>query len=228
MAAITGADSGSTTTIYYQTLSVLEGASRWTAGGTVTGNGSTAVTGTGSGSYFWYATGTVSAAPAVSNIIPQSLSNAATQSVHYQILLAYQALLQALKLFGGKPQQVQLTWSAKGALQVLGQRPGCVIFPHTSEGQGDVMANTDDVDYPTCIALFDNAAGPIANLPRNLLARQQVFRALRHVRVPGVPTTITTTVQPKEIVLDDWFDAKGLWYSALLMRPVSRERRGAP
>lgn len=230
-ATIAGADAATPVTVYYQPLSVLESNTAWTLSGTRSGSGSLTVTGTGVGSYFWTAAGTVSGAGVYTPPFAQALTNAGATSIHYACLVALQMRIQALNLFGAlggstsPAERVQVCWAAYEAVTAVLVRPGVALFPWLSEGQPGIMSGTDDIEYPVAAVLLDNYEGPVANLERNLLWRQQIFQALRHKRLPGVPSTITTPVAPQQIFIEELAKVKGLNYSALLLRPTSREVR---
>ncbi len=231
VATVSGADSGTPLTVYYQPLSVLESNTAWTLGGTRTGNGAIPVTASGTGSYFWTASGTVNGAGVYTPPFCQSLTNESAVAPHWACMVAFQQRLWALNLFaaleGATPlaQRVQLCWTGKDAITVLLTRPGIAIFPWTAEATVDIEANADTVEYPTVVALIDNNTGPQANLARNLWWRWQLFLNLRQQRVPGVPSTVTTPVAPQNVIVPELQNNDQIFYSALLLRPRSRELR---
>jgi hypothetical protein len=64
-----------------------------------------------------------------------------------------------------------------------------------------------------------------ANLDQYLLWREQIARAFRQQRLSGVPEIYTCIVEPDQVVgADAW--SKNLFASSLVLRFLSRERRG--
>ncbi len=230
VATITGSDTASTNTVYRSAWPSLTYYFPWLSTATRTGDGTIAVTpGTGIGTFFWYAAGMVSAAPALSSVIQQPLTDQTT-SVHNRCLLAYQQQIQNLPLSGLAASNVQIAWLPDAKfLEALVSWPAVFVTPLDSEGQPGMLNSEDDIEYPVLVSIVDLFGGPQAAIARRLLWRQQIFRWFRHQRLLGVPEIITTDVVPRPIVDPAWYTgASGnqLWYSALLFKPRSREKRG--
>lgn len=224
VATVSGADTGTAVTVYASPYAGIQQNLTWTSAGSRTGNGTVAVL-PGLGQFFWYATGTVSAAPALSNVTFQALTDN-TQSVHYRCLAAYQARIQGLNLTDMPSSSIVIRWLPRKEEGLGDTLPLITLSPVGREGQPGILNNRDDIEYPVLMAIIDkNNRDLVLNIPRNTLWRQQIFRAFRHQRLAGVPEIITTDVQPNYIV-DPSLIASNYFYSTILFQPRSREVRG--
>ncbi len=223
-ATIAGSDGGQTVTLFWTPYANLTGALNWTALATRTGNGTIALT-LPVGAYFFYVAGIVSSSPAVSNIAFAFLTTT-TPGVHSRCLDAYQSIITLLPLAQMPKGNIVQAWTPDGE-GVLNSRPGVVICPMGNENQPGVLNGRDDIDFPVLVSMVDNKEGYQANIPRNTLWRQQIFRSFRNQRLPGVQEIITTTVVTNPVIDARWWAAPAnLWYSSLLFKPRSRELRG--
>ena len=222
VATIAGSNGG-TVSLYYLTYLGLQQGYSWVLYGTRTGDGTIAVS-LAVGLYFWYCT---DSANNVSTLVFQQLSNTGLQSVHYRSMLAVQTRIQGLGLSGLASNKVVIQWLPRVWDDIDNLAlPLVMIAPLGKEGQPGILNNRDDIDYPIVVAIVDRQNEDYqANLQRNTRWREQIFRALRHQRLLGVPEIITTDVEPDFVINPEIFN-KNLWYSALLTKPRSREARG--
>ena len=231
VANIAGSDAGSANTVYYAPFSGPQGTLTWFVAGTRTGDGAVTVTSIpGSpGPFFWYATGVVSASPAVSSVIYAALTDQ-TQAVHYRCLLAVQQRIIGLELCGMPAGNVVIAraplTNGVPVWQAITELPCVVIMPFGNEGQPGTLNSKDDIQYPVLVALVALPEGPTQKLPRDLLWRERVFRAFRHQRLLGVPEIqLGTDIETRPVTDPLWW-GKNNWYSAMLLKPCSREKRG--
>lgn len=210
---------GAAVTVFDAPYSGIQGSLAWAVAGGRTGDGTVAVA-PGTGQFFWYAaTATDQTAPVFQALTDQ------TQAVHYRCLVAIQQRIQGLALSGIASSAVLVRWMPR-SWESVDTLPCVVVAPPGREEQPGILTGRDDIQYPCVVVFLDRGnQDNTANLARNLLWRQRVFRALRHQRLAGVPEIITTDVDPT-FVLDEAEWAKNYWHSALLFLPRSREVRG--
>lgn len=233
VATITGSDSASTNTLYYAPYSGLQTTLVWRSAGSRTGDGAIAVAPTSSngivGQYWWYALSAESGSTLASNVVFEPATDQTT-SVHYRCLLATQTRLIGLALSGFSASSIIIRWQTRAWMPEDNARcPLIVLTPAGKEGQPGILTGQDDILYPINIVLVDRATAlppdDARNVAQNLLWRQEIFRALRNQRLVGVPEIIVARVEP-EWTVDEAKFAKGLYWSELMYRPQSRERRG--
>jgi hypothetical protein len=223
VATVAGSDGGGTNTLFRAPFAGLQQNLAWTASGTRTGNGTIAVN-PGSGQYFWYVTGLVGGVAALSNVTFQALTDQTT-SVHYRCLTAVQQRIQGLSLSGISSAQVVIKFLGREWPDV-DNPPNVMVVPYGKEGQPGLLAGRDDIEYPVVVLIFDKLNQDYtSNLARDLLWRQQIFRALRHQRLVGVPEVITVTAEPDFVVNLEAFN-RNVLLSGLRLLCRSREVRG--
>lgn len=233
VATISGGDSGSTHTVYYQRVDGELGTSNWTSAGSRSGNGTVAVAPTADRYYWWYAKATSSGGAAVSNLVYQNITSG-TESVHYRCLLAAQSRIQGLTLSGiangsilvqKVPMALDALW---GASPKTYQFPGIILSPLGSEKFSHEEGSNyrDTVGYPVVVAIFDaDNRSLTANHAKYLLWRQKIERAFRNQRLPGVTEIERAFIEPGPILdLGHWFANR--FHSALTIRFKSYEVRG--
>lgn len=232
VATISGGDAGSTHTVYSQTVDGELGTSTWTSRGSVTGNGTVAVTPTADRYYWWYAKAVLSGSQSISNLVYQPITSGAF-SVHYQCLLAAQARIQGLSLSGIASASIRVQKVPVASADLWGATktyafPGIILSPLGTERMNP-MAGTnvrDDVGYPVVVSIFDaDNQSVTANHNKYLLWRQKIARAFRNQRLPGVSEIIYATVETGPI-LDPAQWMQNRFHSAMTLRFTSREIRG--
>jgi hypothetical protein len=222
-ATIAGSDPGTTNTLHYATFNGWQ-SSAWATGATRLGDGTLTVS-PGVGSWSWQVTGTAGGLAALSNLVWQGLLNSSV-AVHYQCLQAIQAQIQALNLDNIPSTNVVIKWLPR-SLQDVDTKPAVLVCPAGIETQPGSLTSTDDIGLGCAVIIVDNQnADYTAGLQQRLLWRQQIFRAFRHARLPGVSTAITVDVEPKLVIDPTPFISANLFVTGFLIRPLSREPRG--
>jgi hypothetical protein len=223
VATISGSAGGSTNVLYSAPYSGVNGSSMlWLELGSGTGDGTIPFSQTGP--QFFYLASNVST---LSPVVFQGITGAATGSIHKAILDAYVGRIQGLALSGLPAANVQARWLPRVPENVDGGAfPRVWVTPVDAEGQPGILTGLDDIEYPVLVNIVDQSMQDyVRNLDRNLLWRQLIFSAFRHQRLVGVPSIITTDVEPKPIV-DPAAFTKGLFYSGMMFKPRSRQSRG--
>jgi hypothetical protein len=165
--------------------------------------------------------------------IGRNASSSPPASVYWSCLRAVQAQIQALNLPGLTTLSIVIKKLPLD--RNMGTAPGLalpavLITPDRETMDPQAGTNSfDDVVYSVRVTMFDrdNQEPTVAaNLDRYLAWRQQIARAFRNQTLAGVPEVYSASVEPAEVVnADAW--ARNLYASALLLRFVSREPRGA-
>jgi hypothetical protein len=231
VATVSGGDAGATNTVYSQRVDGELGAATWTSRGSRAGNGTItlAIGGTLTAGYYWWRVQSVTAGgSAESNLVYQPLSDGSS-AVLYRCLTAVQARIQGLGLSGIANasvviRQAPLDRHFKSGDLVL---PGVVLAPVLTE-QMNTTAGTntrDDVGYP--IGCFILAAGnqAIAPTAAHYKWREQIARAFRNQKLPGVSEVWSCVVEPAAIN-DPGAWERNLYVSAMVLRFFAREVRG--
>ncbi len=178
------------------------------------------------GYYAAYASGTVGAQPAVSNVISSFVVTNGLSSVEERILRAVQAGIQAMcgvSLIGLSPQNV--IW-AKSPLDKIVSFPAVFITPQDRE---TLLAGTnvrDDYGKPAVVLITDRVdADDNSKNGQYLLWRERIQRKFISQHLPGVLEAYNCKIEPAPI-----FDPKLNWYqylvSAFTLRFLTREVRG--
>lgn len=218
-ATISGS-AGGNNSLYYEPWTGTAGAQPITLGGTLVGDGQLTVS-PGAGYWNWIVT--TNGVPA--NPFFRPISNL-QNSIHYNCLLAIQLLIQTLNLSGSPP--VKIRWMPRSADQI-DATPAINVCPMGKELQLGLLNKTDDIGYPCAVLIFDNLNGNYeANLNRDLLWREKIFRALVHqpLALVGSPPAITVDavtdlVLDKSLFTDNYMVGSGIAYF-----PRSRQTRG--
>ena len=218
-ASVSGADSGTTSTVYVQNIN----ASGWVSAGSITGNGSFTLS--LSVGYYWaYCVGTVGGVVGVSNQVYFATTDS-SQAVMVRMQAAIAAQLASLTMAGNPNATIYSLFQPNYTVMKL----PCIFITfedETEEIKGGTTSR-DDIGYPFRIQIVDRcAADYIVNLPQYLLWRQQVCRAFRNQRFTTVPENILNIVQPKKIIQ---FSQAQLQLALITVRLVcvSREIRGS-
>lgn len=205
------------------------GSPDWTLAGSRLGSGSLTLN-LALGHYFAYAVSSSGALQTISNVVYSVVSDAA-DSIHSRCLEATQARLRLLGLAGLANERVlvEKVPTARTVSRVLDGLPAIILSPHRAAMPAVAGTNgLDDVYYDVLVTLLDRdnqEPTNAANLDRHLLWRQQIVRAFRNQRLPGVAEVIDTLVDPVEGPDAEAWKREYL-SSSLLLRFVSRERRG--
>jgi hypothetical protein len=220
---VAGSNSAASNMVYYATFNGANG-SAWALGGSRTGDGTVSVT-PGVGSWAWQCLSIVGGSPSLSNVALQALEDS-TVAVHYTALLAIQSIVQGLALQDVPSGNVQVQWLPT-SFTSADPTPGCKICPAGVETQPGSLTGQDDIGLGCGLILYDVAnANYTAHLARNLMWRQQIFRKFRNRRLPGMPTSLIVTIEPKLVIDPQLFVQANLWGTGFLIRAVSREQRG--
>jgi len=112
--------------------------------------------------------------------------------------------------------------------------PGVVIFPTGVETITPVTNASDDIGYPVAVGMLaddrnDDGDGDTQsqelNRDRHLYWRERIRDHFGGQRLTGVPTVWDCRVEPA-VIVDPSEHANNLWRGGLVLRFVSRERRG--
>jgi len=227
-ATVSGAESDSTTTILLRTFNGEPGDGSWTQAGAIDGNGTVELM-LPAGHYFAYAISAVESIHVLSRVAYFVVSDG-LESIHTRCLTAVQARIRLLSLDGVANERVVIEKVPTGRNLSAGSGlPAIVLSPERAAMPASAGTNgADDVHYDVLVAILDrdNQEPTLAaNLDRHLLWRQQIARAFRNQRLPGVPEVINSEVEPAEGLLDEAWKRE-LMASALRLRFTSRETRG--
>ncbi len=181
------------------------------------------------GHYFAYALLRTDITQLVSEVIYFSITDG-LESVHTRCLEAAQARIRMLNLEGLENEQVLIEkLPTNRHLPSEVALPAIVLSPTRATMPVEAGTNSmDDVRYDVLVTIFDRdnqEPSLVENLERHLLWRQQIARAFRNQRLPGVPEIIQTEVEPDESVHErSW--KRELMTSMVRLRFISREVRG--
>ncbi len=227
VATIAAAPAGGAASVLIQRFGGELSAGSWRWAGERTGSGSVDLALT-PGHYFAHALVTSAAGAMVSGVVYFAVTDG-LESIHTRCLEGAQARIRLLLLAGLDGEQVVVEkfstnrGAARLGLPAIVLSPARAAMPATAGTNG-----LDDVHYDVLVAILDrDNQEPTqgAHLDRHLLWRQQIARAFRNQRLPGVPEVIDTVVDSAEgISVDAW--KRELLASALVLRFVSREHRG--
>ncbi len=221
-ATVAGGESGQTYSVYYQAKYLANGT--WTFASSRVGNGTLSLS-IAPGYYWGYASGTVSAAPTLSNISAFCVT-ASDQSMQEKVQDAVQAEIQSMcgvSLTGLNAAQiyVQMSPDDKAALFP------CVFLTPQSAEQFQVATNLrDDVGHPVVVMIADrNSEDYVTNMPTYLLWRERIIRKFMSQRLSGVAESMICSVEPAPI-FDPKLPAYEKMVSAFTLRFKCREPRG--
>jgi hypothetical protein len=227
-AAISGAAAQSENEVYVQGFAGDLGGGAWTLAGSIVGNGNVTLT-LPTDHYFAYVVSSLGELQAVSGVSYFVVTDG-LESIHTRCLAAVQARIRLLALDGLESQRVVIEKVAAARNMSAGiGLPAVILSPHRAAMPAQAGTNSlDDVHYDVLVAILDrdNQEPTLAaNLDRHLLWRQQIARAFRNQRLPGVPEVINAEVEPPEGLLEEAWKRE-LMTSAVLLRFTSRETRG--
>lgn len=229
-ATITGSDVGTTNTVYTQAFDGELGSDTWTSQGSRSGNGTIDMTLT-TGHYLAYVVSSDGSQTQASNVV-YFVVTSATESVYYQCLTGTRSRVQAVSLSGienanivAKKMPHPRLFSDDGSISL----PCVLITPPGDRQPANEGTNLeDDVHYRVLVTVVspDNQERTIAaNLSRDLLWMQQISRAFRQQRLPGVDEVVTCRVQPGEAYVPAaWRNNYAV--SARVLEFIAREPRG--
>lgn len=223
-ATVSGSSSGATNIVQTQHVASELGGGTWTTQGGRIGDGDVIISVT-PGYYWARVVSTLNGMSASSNPVYFRVTDG-SGAVLKQCLDAVQARIQGLMLDGLDAANIVVGKAPSDLNLTL---PAIQITP-TGREAIDAAEGTnrrDDVGYPVLVTIFaaDNQ-DQTANLNQYLTWRQQIARAFRNQRLPGVSEIVTATVEPDPVVDSAaWFE-RNLFVSSLLIRFLSREPRG--
>lgn len=229
-ANITGADATAAISIFSQSVDGQLGSVNWILRASRTGNGDVSFA-VPAGYYWFKAESNVSGSLATSNLVYQNITAGET-AVLYRCLRAVQSRLQLLALadIAGSEIIVQkLPLDRALGSATFHELPAVLVSPEQESMDPHAGVNQrDDVGYGVRVTLVDRdnqERTREANLDKFLLWREQIARAFRQQRLSGVPEIYTCIVEPDQVVGSDAW-TKNLFASSLVLRFLSRERRG--
>ena len=231
---ITGSDSGTTNTLYTVALASYTPTPTvplWSAAANRTGDGT--VTLPNIGYYFAYCQGTVNSQTAFAPPQPY-LASISGDAVLDRCMSAMQGKVRGLSLLGGSvsppgalsPGQVYVK-AAIDLNKLKVQLPAVFVTPGGTESVEGMVSGMDDIGYPIAVTIVDRWSSSYTPPAATYYKwREQIFRALRFQRLPGVNEVYTVKPEPRAIV--EWKTLEfNTFYSGLLFRAISREGRGA-
>jgi hypothetical protein len=228
-ATIAGADGGTTNTVYYQTFSGL-GTGTWTSAGSRTGNGTVDVAVT-TGHYLVYVKSVNSSGASSVSSVVYTVVTAATNAMHYDILVGVQARIQSIGLSGITNASVVVSkiedrkiWSLTGI-----SLPAVIITPTIERSNPrEGVTSADTVTYGVRVTMLekDNQEPTgTANLNRHLLWKEQIRKAFQNQALTGVASVYHGYVDPVDCIIPAAY-AQNLMATTLLLRFSVRESRG--
>lgn len=226
---VAGGGATDSNTLYYSTWAGTSGTLSFTSAGSRIGNGTIAAS-VAVGYYVWLLESVVVATNVKTNtIVYQNTTTtaAAGDPVLYRIMSAVKTQIVALSLSGITSTSVLLKWLPR-QLDTTTDPVPCVIVSPAPMAEQDVsyLTATDHQKYPILISLIDKQNQDYtANLSRNLLWREKIFREFRFQPIDGVAEAVSCVIEPKSIVDPVAFN-KQLFASSLVLRVICRETRG--
>lgn len=231
-ATLAGADPGTTITVYTSPLATYTPGPTsppWAVAGSRVGDGTLSLPGLGY--FFAYALGTVEGQLALAPPV-QYLASANADSVLDRCLNAIQGKIQGLTLAGLDTPPGDLTAGqvyAKPAIDLNKLQvdlPAVFVTPGGSEAIEGMVSGLDDIGYPVAVTIVDRWSPTYTPpAPTYYKWREQIHRALRFQRLPGVIEVYTVKPEPRAIV--EWKTLEfNTFYCGILFRCISREGRG--
>lgn len=224
--AITAGSPGSEHAWTVQRIDGELGGATWQTAGQRTGAG--AIVAPLAPGYYW---GRVVSTETFQTVTTHAVFFRATdgsEAMYFQCLEATRARIQSLLLDGLPNSHVVILKTAEFQEPDVPGLPAVLIVPDGHEEMPATAGTNgrDDVTYPVRVVLL--AAGnqdPAANAERMLAWREEIARAFRHQRLPGLPSVIDTHVEPLDAV-----NAEAWWHQydagSLRLQFVVREVRG--
>lgn len=152
------------------------------------------------------------------------------EAVFESILQAVRQQIFEIVLPGLPDENVQVVKLYRNRGTVEPGLPGVLVFPSGVETITPTTNASDDIGYPVAVAMLaedrnDGTQDQEQNRDRLLLWREKVRDHFIGQRLTGVVTVWNCIVEPNVIVdQPEW--ANNVWRGALVLRFVSRERRG--
>lgn len=232
VATISGGDAGSTHTLYSQAVDGELGTSTWTSRGSRSGNGTITITLSGSfttGYYWWRVVASNADGEALSNLVYQPLTSGTT-AVLYRCLTGVRSRIQGLSLSGIASTSVLIREVPSDRYFKSGDiaLPGVVIAPVLGEQMNPLLGTNirDDVGYPIGVFIVAASNQNLTPAAGNYKWREQIARAFRNQRLPGVSEVWNCQVEPSAITDPGAWERANLFVSAMTLRFFSREVRG--
>lgn len=226
---VSGSGGGTNTVSYAQFSGINSINMPWNTGGTLSGDGTLTVTpGGGTGSYLWQVVNNTVGTITQSPVVLQWLQSSGDTAVHEQCLNAITIRIKGLSLSGVASNNIiggnvlPRDWKDIDDNYL----PGVLVTPPGQETQPGTLTGKDDIGYPCVITMVDKQNQDFqANRARNLLWRQQIFRALRNQPLPAVPGIQLVKIQPGPVIEPTAFKSNR-FVSILTAVAISREARG--
>jgi hypothetical protein len=226
-AAIAGLEAGSTSLLYLRPFSGDAGATPWQAGGFVDSTGELALS-LAPGHYFAYVVSDAGGLQTASRVVYFTVTDG-VEAIHSRCLAAVQSRIRMLALDGVADERVIIEKLPIARNFEPEDLPTIIVSPKRAAMPADAGTNgLDDVHYDVLVALVDSdnqQPTDVELLDRQLLWRQQISRAFRNQRLPGVPEVINSAVEPDDGPHEHGWKHE-LFNTALRLRFTSREPRG--
>lgn len=234
-ATITGGSGTATNEVFVAQWAGTTGSlGPWVSEGSRVGNG-TVLLSVSAGYYFGYVRSTESGDTATT---PPAYFRASTgdDAILAQCLDAVQTRIQGLVLADILVANIITRFlpveKGIGSGEVIAF-PAIVIAPPPDSSLlmpiNDGVNVRDDVQYPVMVGIVDALTTDddvlTKNKNRNYLWQQQILKAFRNQRLPGVPDVYTTIVEAAQITNDQAF-RRGRYLSFAIFRFINREARG--
>lgn len=230
LATISGGDSLAVNTIYAQPFSGELGAGVWSPIGSRVGDGN--LTLSLAVGFWWVRCQAVTAGGAAESNLVYLRVTSGVEAVMERILLAVQARVRSLALDGVDLNSIlvrKVAWDRDLGAGATFSWPTIQISPLEQETMSPKAGTNlmDDVGYPVQVAMLSlDQQDQAAFRARYLKWREQIARAFRQQRLPGVPEVYSCAVEPNSIVDDAIWLRQQIWAGLLLLRFITREPRG--
>ncbi len=221
---IADSQASSTNTVVTQGVDGELGMQDWIVRGSRTGNGD--VTFPLSTGYYWFAVESTLNGQTTRTTALYARIRSGSSAVMKQCLDAVAARIAGLTLDGISSQNIAVVKVSDDRTVAL---PGIVIAPFGGESNEPTGGTNkrDDVEYPVQVAILAaDQQDQSANFNQYLTWREQIARAFRHQRLPGVSEIYTCRVEAKDIVENKPWLNSGTFVSALVLNFCAREPRG--
>lgn len=231
VATVSGGDASATHTLYSQAVDGELGTAAWTSRGSRTGNGTITITVSSSlpvGYYWWRVVAATAGGESLSNLVYQPLTSGTT-AVLYRCLTGARSRIQGLALSGVANASVVIREVPNARYLQAGDvaLPAVVIAPVLGEQMNPAAGTNvrDDVGYPVGVFLVAASNQNLDPVALNYKWREQIARAFRNQKLPGVTEVWGCAVEPSAIT-DPGAWEKNHFVSAMVLRFASREVRG--
>lgn len=226
---VAGSTAGSTNTFYVQAVDGELGTSTWSTPGNRTSDGTIAIT-TDVGYYFGYVHSNAAGTVTLSPLVYFNITDGDT-SVHYRCMTAAQSRIQGLLLDGISNSDIivrKMGTDRNIGVEFITRYPAIILSSNGIEDQPPNAGTNirDDVGYPViCSVIAKDQVELEKNHEKYLKWREQINRAFRGQRLPGVSEIYIGRVQPAQIAdIPSWLAGK--FHTSLILRFYSREVRG--